>query len=286
MQIATVRISITAGMILSELSYLPIPKRSSKLNNFVCYCGALLGLYLCGFPDQYASQCSWSRNLEHIGLRIFPANANQGRYWPALGSHILSASILYSSSLRNALSTPFFNWLGGVSFPIYLLHGPLVRTVLTWITFGFRALLNPPSSAGYVTIDRTAGGAQSPEPSVPRIAPSGRWATPDLNIIPQPNALAFVFIIPLFAAILLFVCNLWSIHVEPYFGAATAWCERVAATWRKEADMDIFENSEESESRRGSRGSGVETIYITPKESPKGSPRRSLLPLTEKSLRE
>ncbi|KAI5306241.1 hypothetical protein KEM56_001723 [Ascosphaera pollenicola] len=230
--------------------------------------------------NQYAEQRTWSRNLQQIGFRIFPAGANQGRHWPAVGSHILSASILYSSNLRNWLGTPFFTWLGGISFPIYLLHGTLVRTLLTWITFGPRALLNPPS---YATIDHTA---QNAPPTVPRIAPCGQWATPDLDIIPQPNDLTFIFIIPIFGAILLFVCNMWSIHVEPYFGAATAWCERFATTWRKGGDTELFETVDGPESRRGSRNSGLETIYITPKGSPKGSPRRSLLPLTEKSLRE
>ncbi|KAI5288855.1 hypothetical protein KEM54_004782 [Ascosphaera aggregata] len=238
------------------------------------------------FPDQFANQAAWSRRLENIGHHIFPTNANQGRYWPALGSNILCASILYSSSLRNLLSHRFCTWLGSNSFSIYLLHGILIRTVLTWITFGPKALLSPPTKAIYTSTDHTAAAVAAAaatrksavEPA--RIKPSGQWATPDLDIIAQPHALAFIFILPVFTAFLLFMSNLWTIHVEPYFGVATAWCERFATTWRKSADIELFEGAEEGDSRRPSRG-GVESM----KGSPRGSPRRSILPVTEKALR-
>ncbi|KAI5303813.1 hypothetical protein KEM55_000357 [Ascosphaera atra] len=113
----------------------------------------------------------------------------------------------------------------------------------------------------------------------PRIMPSGKWATPDLDIIPQPASAAFIFILPIFAVILLFVSNLWLVHVEPWFGVATAWCERFATTWRKGRDAENAEfGGEEIISIKSADGQA--SVHISPRSSPRGS----LLPMTEKPV--
>jgi hypothetical protein len=58
------------------------------------------------------------------------------RYMAALSSVLLIVAILYSPALRRQLSHPYLVFLGGISFPMYLLHGTLIRTVLVWLLYG------------------------------------------------------------------------------------------------------------------------------------------------------
>jgi hypothetical protein len=53
----------------------------------------------------------------------------------ALSSVLLVISILFSPTLRRLLSHPHLVFLGTISFPMYLLHGTLLRTVLVWLLY-------------------------------------------------------------------------------------------------------------------------------------------------------
>lgn len=50
----------------------------------------------------------------------------------AIASILLITSILFNPSLQHVLSHRFLVFLGSISFPLYLLHGTFMRTVLTW----------------------------------------------------------------------------------------------------------------------------------------------------------
>ncbi|KAF3492268.1 uncharacterized protein GIQ15_01785 [Arthroderma uncinatum] len=202
-----VRPNIFAGMILAELSYLPPPKKS-RIASILPFFAVTLGLYLCSFPNQFADQARWSRQLEQLGHRIFPKNAAMGRAWPNLGAQLLCFGVMYSPQMRQVLSHKWLHWIGGLSFAIYLLHGMLMRTVLAWIVFGPNALL------GVTVPGKLANGA-------------------DGQVVPQPGDAVIAFLLPIFFAILLFVCSLWNRFVEPYFGYATSWLESFARSFGK-----------------------------------------------------
>jgi len=55
----------------------------------------------------------------------------------AFGGIMLILAILYSPQLRKFLSIPLFVHLGGLSFPLYLLHGTFIRIPLTWAILRF-----------------------------------------------------------------------------------------------------------------------------------------------------
>ncbi|KAK2879469.1 hypothetical protein FQN49_000853 [Arthroderma sp. PD_2] len=202
-----VRPNVFFGMILAELSYLPTPKKS-KIMSILPFFAVAFGLYLCSFPDRFADQARWSRELEQIGHRIFPKGAAIGRAWPNLGAQFLCLGVMYSPNMRQVLSHKWLHWIGGLSFAIYLLHGMLMRTVLAWLVFGPNALL------GVTVPGKLANGA-------------------DGQVVPQPGNAVILFILPIFFAILLFVCSLWNRFVEPYFGYATARLESFAKSFGK-----------------------------------------------------
>ncbi|KAJ9257457.1 hypothetical protein DTO212C5_8906 [Paecilomyces variotii] len=201
-----VGINAFAGMILAELSLLPPPSPKSLLVEIIPYPFAILGLYLCSFPDEFYEQTAWTRQLWQIGLAIFPAGANMGRFFAGIGAQMVCFAILFSPSMRHGLSNRWLLWLGEISFPIYLLHGPLMRSVMTYMLFLPSALFFKPA----VLEDGT------PDPN---------------SAIPIPSFLKLMIVCPIFFAFLLVVARLWLRKVEPYFGTATNAFEKFARTW-------------------------------------------------------
>ncbi|KAJ5590693.1 hypothetical protein N7450_004665 [Penicillium hetheringtonii] len=207
-----VGMNIFAGMMLAEFSFHSSQKSSTSylkpraLFQIIPYSLVLLGLYLCSFPDQYAEQTAWSSQLARIGDVIFPKNSNVSRYFASIGAQMVCLGVMLSPTLRQALSNRVLLWLGSISFPLYLIHGPLMRSVLVY-------LLYLPMSFGFKPA-RLADGTPDPE-----------------SYIPTPNACRLVVILCLFFSFLLYVVRLWSIHVEPKLGTATQSLERFSRSW-------------------------------------------------------
>ena len=198
-----VGINVFAGMILAEFSLMSIHLPSHRFIQPLPFLAAVLALYLMSFPDEYPDWAPWSRQLNTLGKTIFPTDAEQGRFWPGIGAHILCFSVLLSPMMRKAFSHPYLLYLGKISFSLYLLHGPLMRSVLAWITFTPVSLNWKPNLKPDGELDGT------------------QW-------IPLPRPLSFVIILPVFWAFMFWVVHLWSVKVEPYFGKATRRLEELA----------------------------------------------------------
>jgi peptidoglycan/LPS O-acetylase OafA/YrhL len=191
---------IFGGAILAELFYASVItdfSASKKLiNRLVGPFFLLLGWYFMTFPEVNSEWASWSNQLLRIGQHIFPDRANIHNFWCMTGGFFIIFGIILSSTLQRWLSHPWLQWLGHLSFPIYLLHGPLIRSVLDWLLYLF---LEPK----WVE-DRDEDG------TVTRVYPR----------LPIPPLWRFAFAIPLFFAILLFAANEWVKRIEP-------WCAKV-----------------------------------------------------------
>ncbi|KKY17705.1 hypothetical protein UCRPC4_g05338 [Phaeomoniella chlamydospora] len=155
------------GVILAELTYIPTPRFFSNFSSNGCspirripqlipYLLTPVALTLMSFPSSYAHFAPWSLYLQNLGVHWFPVlNWNEygqpyytpsidlGRAYPGLGAQLLCACILFSPGLRRVFETgPWMTWLGSVSMGIYLLHGPLMRSVLAYLVFGPKLLFD------------------------------------------------------------------------------------------------------------------------------------------------
>lgn len=194
-----VGLNIYAGIILAELSHSWYACKRSSVAEILAIPLAIFGLYLCSFPNEYADFAPWSSQLLALGNRIVPGT-DLGRFWPGLGAQLLAFAILFSPNMKSFLSHPALLWLGKVSFPVYLLHGPLMRSVLAWMVFG---------RAQYYQKEETNDSQE----------------VYTIERLPLPSPVTFLFVLPFFWCFLLTVAHFWAVKVEPYFGWATKQLE-------------------------------------------------------------
>ncbi|KAF1985506.1 hypothetical protein K402DRAFT_357556 [Aulographum hederae CBS 113979] len=152
---------------------------------------AFLALWLMSYPssDEYAdADVPWIRALTHIFRSMTPNPSEMSRYIPGVGAQLLCLSIHVSQDLKALFSIRVFTWLGSVSLSMYLLHGPLMRSVLAWMAFGPAYLLGVRNSEGK---------------------------------IPAPSGFALTIILLSWFGLLLVIVHIWTKRIEPLFARAT-----------------------------------------------------------------
>ena len=155
----------------------------------------LLGLHVSGYPEVFPEWASWSQILAHIGQFIFPGR-DFWRYWTSVGAQLITLGVVISPRIQEMLACPALTWLGSVSLPLYLIHGPLVRSLLAWMLFGWQ------KPVFYHSEDADGNITNSWEQ---RTFPAG-WV--------------FCIVMPVFWLILLWASHLWTAWVDP-------WCVSV-----------------------------------------------------------
>lgn len=105
---------------------------------------------------------------------------------------------------------PLFNFLGRVSFPVYLLHDTVIRTLLVWMVYG-------PSASRLPAKD--AEGKPVP--------------------LQRVSSLAFFFIIPVFYAATYFIAYLWNWYVDPKCAKVVEWLKNLM--FENEVDVQTGE---------------------------------------------
>ena len=186
--------------LLSSPDCPPLVRRSpSTISHVLPFASAVFGLYLMSFPSSFAQDAGWSRDLAAWAASIAPARADVPRFWTSLGAQILCLSIYLSPIMQDILSKRIPRYLGSVSFSMYLLHGPLMRSVLAMLVFG------PAAMRGEMT---------EADDKVMRYPIPARWT--------------LLFTVPLFGLILMACVHAWATKVEPIFGRVTKAMERFA----------------------------------------------------------
>ena len=192
---AMVGINVFSGIILVELHHSQYPLLLSPYSHLFAPPLAVVGLFLMSFPSQFQPWTYWSNFLLQACHKIAPVDIEVSRFWPTIGAQVLTLTIVLSPPRRRALSPRWLLWLGKISFPLYLLHGSFMRSVLSWMLFQGQTLKN---------MEETNGGQ-----------------TVIVMRYPLPGILKFVMVMPVFLVILLTATHFWAVKVEPWFAWMT-----------------------------------------------------------------
>ncbi|KAJ5216790.1 hypothetical protein N7468_009798 [Penicillium chermesinum] len=152
------------------------------------------------FPDDNAGLMPWSRTIEYLTCFIIPEGAEVNRFVVTIGTTIFVFGVFFSADARRLLSHPIMNFLGRISFPIYLIHNTLIRTVLTWLLYRHSAY-----SKGLDNVDHEGNPV----------------------FLDRGGCLTFIVAIPLFYIILIYLAHMWTVHVDPRCEKAVSWIKRL-----------------------------------------------------------
>ncbi|KAK2749881.1 hypothetical protein FQN57_005297 [Myotisia sp. PD_48] len=162
-----------------------------------CFFVIFTGLFVASFPAHKPEWCGWSNYLLHVSQYIFPPNVSLPKRWSALGVDMVILGIFISPGIKNVLSNRFFLYFGRNSFAVYLTHGTLLRTVLTWMLHG--------SITG--------------EPWVVTKNEKGEFVNPPF--FPAGSRLRFTICIPIWIGLVYIVAHLWTNHVDTFCARLT-----------------------------------------------------------------
>lgn len=190
------------GMLLADHLSLHGPQSLSNLLPApIPFLIVLAGAYLGSFPQNNPSWAPWSAKMHSMLFNIIPTETNHPhslpieqlyqidlrRYWHSIGACLMIFGVASSSHMQKVLSHDFFNFLGRVSLPVYLLHNQLVKTVFTWTIY----LPGTPDQLDLAT-----------------------------GYLRPASSTRFWIATPLFFSMLYVLAWLWTCHIEPF-------CEKV-----------------------------------------------------------
>lgn len=189
---------------MAELTYYPEVQEFADsrrvLTPLVTSTMILLGLVAISYPEEHPEWAVWSTKMLKIGHYIFPANSEYARFYPGMGAQLICYGVMFNKTARAIFSSSWPCFFGKVSFAVYLIHAPLIRTAFTWGLYGMST--RPPSPG------KDKEGHQLPQPWVPM---GSRWVA--------------VVLIPLYYVALYRLALLWVAHVDPLCGRITNWVE-------------------------------------------------------------
>lgn len=201
--IAVFGLQLFFGTFLADLSqsqtHQTFLKRHPWTFRFISPTLCIFGLFIASFPENGAEQTSWSRMLIECGAFMFPANASVAHYYTAFGLQCITLAIQFSALAKAFLSNGFFLWLGRHSYAVYLIHGTLIRTVGTWMFFGYALPEETVLEDGSIDL-----GPQL------QICTKIKWYTR----------------MPVFWVLLFGLAVLWTRWVDPFCARVTEWMMR------------------------------------------------------------
>lgn len=194
-------LNIYSGMLLAELNADYGSRATSVLSRPVSALMILFGLFLASFPEEHAEWMPWSNAVNSAARLLVPGGGEINRYVISVGTAFIAFGAFFSRDARRILSLPLMNFLGRISFPIYLIHNTLIRTVLSWLIYRDSAMkngLNPVDNKG------------------------------NPKYLERGSVFTFIIVMPMFYAILIYASYLWTIYVDPPCAEAVSWLSRKA----------------------------------------------------------
>lgn len=154
----------------------------------------LIGLTFASFPEMHPEWMAWSRFLTNVMEVIRPSSLiDLPRLGSGLGLNFITLGILLSPSvLQKALASKFLLFFGRMSFAVYLLHGPLLRTTLVWMLYGVHTRSEQLDASG----------------------------TPMPTMLMYPGDLTLLAWLVVWLPMMFGLAHLWTTNVDP-------WCDRM-----------------------------------------------------------
>ncbi|KAL1850741.1 hypothetical protein Daus18300_012819 [Diaporthe australafricana] len=165
-----------------------------------------VGLVFASFPEGHAEWMTWSRLLLDFMRPILPDNPDFPRFASGIGLELISLGILLSPWLQKLLSGRYLLFLGRMSFAVYLLHGPLMKTTLVWMLYGVQVPPDHENDSGDMEMTRLS----------------------------YPGNMALVMWQFVWLPMLYGIANLWMAYVDP-------WCERMTNRLVEYVTLDASE---------------------------------------------
>lgn len=137
--------NIITGMFVAELHNMYKDSATSVLPAPVPALLIIVGVFLAGYPQDAQHLAPWSHTMQKMMRSITVKDADIRRYWDHVGASTVLIGIFFSSRARRVLTSPVFNFLGRVSFPVYLIHNTMIKSVLTWMLY-LPSAMNPPKN--------------------------------------------------------------------------------------------------------------------------------------------
>jgi peptidoglycan/LPS O-acetylase OafA/YrhL len=127
------------GMFIAELDTIsgnldtfnqkPIAARESKwrrMDRLVPILVFIAGSYCASYPDRAGEKTPGYRVLSAITPHMYPIKE---KWWQSIGSIMIVWSATRSSDIHWLFTSAFAQYLGKISFAVYILHGPILHSV-------------------------------------------------------------------------------------------------------------------------------------------------------------
>lgn len=128
------------GVLIAELQLEPQTARFIEQQRILAPVLSLVlvfaGFYVASYPESHAEWMPWSATLTHFLQPNLPEDPDLPRFSSGIGLMLAAVGIVLSPRLQALLSSRILLFFGKMGFAVYLLHGTLMKTILSWMVYG------------------------------------------------------------------------------------------------------------------------------------------------------
>lgn len=128
------------GVFIAELQFEPATIRFiNQQSFFASLLSAVLvvsGFFVASYPESHAEWMPWSDTLTKFLKPTLPVDPDMPRFSSGIGLMLAVLGIVLSPRVQELLSNRILLFFGKMGFAVYLLHGTLMKTILTWMIYG------------------------------------------------------------------------------------------------------------------------------------------------------